>query len=191
MSPNEKNVLRDQLWQKMNQFTDEDQINLSQKIQHHLSIYLKKCNMTLFGGFIPVRKEPNIWPILAHWKSALALPVYNKSKDNYVWGPYNTPLKNSKFNIPEPPTAFKHPPKLDICLVPALGIDPNGNRIGWGHGYFDRLISREIPIRIGVIYERQKIKESFTPDEWDIPLTHCLTESGLKKLNNNETLRKN
>ena len=61
MSPNEKNVLRDQLWQKMNQFTDEDQINLSQKIQHHF-IYLKKFNKRYLVGLFPSEKNPTFGP---------------------------------------------------------------------------------------------------------------------------------
>ncbi len=182
ISPKDKAALRNQLWQTLDQLSKLDQDNRSQKIQIHLKQFLIDHTFNLLGGFVPVRKEPNIWPLLEPLGPSLALPVYNPTLDFYEWGPFKPPLKQSKFNIPEPATAFKTPPTIEACLVPALGIDNQGNRIGWGHGYFDRLISKEIPIRIGVIYEAQKINATFTPDPWDIPLTHIITEHGLKKL---------
>ena len=177
-----KKTLRKKQLQKRNNISKHDHEKKSLQIQTHLTLFLKQQQFDMLGSFFPVENEPDIWPVLQPLGQQLALPVFNNKKKHYHWGPYYTPLKNSKFNIPEPPAAFKHPPKLDICLVPALGIDNQGNRIGWGHGYFDRLISKEIPIRIGVIYEAQKINATFTPDPWDIPLTHIITEHGLKKL---------
>ena len=125
------------------------------------------------------KTEPNIWGIINSLGQKLALPVFNHQTNSYDWGPYKQPLVPSKFNIPEPALAFDTAPKLDACLVPAVGIDLKGNRIGWGHGYFDRLLSINIPIRMGVIFNQQIIKPPITPNKWDVPLTHILTESGI------------
>jgi 5-formyltetrahydrofolate cyclo-ligase len=177
---NEKTLLRKQLITKLNHLSDHDRNILSTKIDQHITQWLDNQIFSLIGGFVPQKKEPNIWKTLTTVKDSLALPVFNSKKKHYDWGPYSTHLHQSKFNIPEPEKAYPYPPKLDICLVPAIGISSSGHRIGWGHGYFDRLLSTNIPIRIGVIFNCQKIAK-FTPDKWDIPLTHLLTESGIHK----------
>ena len=158
----DKQKKRDALWQTLQQRSKENQKIDSEKICIALTAWLNTHQPHQLGAFVPVRKEPNIWPVLYNYATTnpLYLPKYNPQKDAYDWAPYKEPLQPSKFNIPEPATACDTPPTLDACLVPALGIDPNGHRIGWGHGYFDRLLSTEIPHRIGIIFDCQQINDT-------------------------------
>ena len=174
-----KQSIRETLINSITQLPFEYKNNASQQIANHLEDWLKTQNINHIGGFVPQQTEPNIWGIINSLGQKLALPVFNHQTNCYDWGPYKRPLVPSKFNIPEPALAFDTAPKLDACLVPAVGIDLKGNRIGWGHGYFDRLRSINIPIRMGVIFNQQIIKPPITPNNWDIPLTHILTESGI------------
>lgn len=52
----------------------------------------------------------------------------------------------NKWNIPEPPESSimetAKPGDIDLLVVPGLGFDDNGNRLGQGKGYYDRFISR-------------------------------------------------
>jgi 5-formyltetrahydrofolate cyclo-ligase len=53
-----------------------------------------------------------------------------------------TVLVEGAFSVPEPPqtAAQVEPGEVDFALVPALAVDPRGYRIGYGRGYYDRLI---------------------------------------------------
>jgi 5-formyltetrahydrofolate cyclo-ligase len=53
-----------------------------------------------------------------------------------------TVLVDGSFSVPEPPAeaARIRPEEVDFALVPALAVDPRGYRIGYGGGYYDRLI---------------------------------------------------
>jgi 5-formyltetrahydrofolate cyclo-ligase len=53
-----------------------------------------------------------------------------------------TVLVEGAFSVPEPPetAAQVEPGEVDFALVPALAVDPRGYRIGYGGGYYDRLI---------------------------------------------------
>jgi 5-formyltetrahydrofolate cyclo-ligase len=53
-----------------------------------------------------------------------------------------TVLVEGAFSVPEPPEAAAHlePGEVDFALVPALAVDPSGHRIGYGGGYYDKLI---------------------------------------------------
>ena len=56
----------------------------------------------------------------------------------------NTPLETSKWGITEPTLAAQpvHYDELDLVIVPGLAFDSSGNRLGYGRGYFDRLLKK-------------------------------------------------
>ncbi|EGG42206.1 5-formyltetrahydrofolate cyclo-ligase [Candidatus Nitrosarchaeum limnium SFB1] len=48
--------------------------------------------------------------------------------------------------------------KLDILLVPTIGISPKGVRLGYGHGFYDRFLAENKIETISLIFEKQIIK---------------------------------
>ena len=67
----------------------------------------------------------------------------------------------------------------DILLVPLLGFDDHGYRLGYGGGYYDRTLASLPKARaVGIAYAGQRM--DFLPhDAHDYPLTAILTENGL------------
>ncbi len=67
---------------------------------------------------------------------------------------------------------------LDAVLVPGLGFSPDGARIGYGGGYYDRFLAtlREDALRIGVCYECQ-VRDRLPTEQHDVPMTHLITEA--------------
>jgi 5-formyltetrahydrofolate cyclo-ligase len=96
-------------------------------------------------------------------------------------------LKN-RFGIAEPRHgACAHTRILDIVLVPLVGFDDAGNRLGMGGGYYDRRFSylrtRSSFLRprlIGVAYELQHVDE-LPKDEWDVSLWAIVTDKKFRK----------
>ena len=80
--------------------------------------------------------------------------------DFYRWSFFD-PLKINKYGIPEPETHSKVYP--DILLIPLVAFDENLNRLGYGGGYYDRLITKlskkKKIIKIGLALSVQKINE--------------------------------
>ena len=65
---------------------------------------------------------------------------------------------------------------LDVIIVPMLGFDENLHRIGYGGGYYDRLLAAHPrALRIGVCYESGKV-EQIPIEPHDIPLNLIITE---------------
>jgi 5-formyltetrahydrofolate cyclo-ligase len=91
----------------------------------------------------------------------------------------NTKFRTNDYHIPEPVDGLEVPPqKIDVVFVPLLAFDQNGNRVGYGKGFYDKFLSecREDVIKIGLSF--------FEPDEAiedvfanDIRLTYCVTPS--------------
>ena len=73
-----------------------------------------------------------------------------------------TVLVEGAFSVPEPPetSAIVPPSQVDIALVPALAVDPRGYRIGYGGGYYDKLIPQlRRACTCAVAYDFQLIAE--------------------------------
>jgi 5,10-methenyltetrahydrofolate synthetase len=68
-------------------------------------------------------------------------------------------------------------PKFDVIIVPMLGFDTSLHRVGYGGGYYDRLLaSQPNAQKIGVCYEKGRV-EQIPTEPHDIPLNMIITES--------------
>jgi 5-formyltetrahydrofolate cyclo-ligase len=90
-------------------------------------------------------------------------------------------LRPGPLGIPEPDRDAPRIPveHIDLFVVPGLAFDPSGNRLGWGQGYYDRLLSAaRRATRVGLAYESQIVNH--TPiTERDVPMDHIVSEIGI------------
>ncbi|MDA9234079.1 5-formyltetrahydrofolate cyclo-ligase, partial [Candidatus Pelagibacter sp.] len=111
-------------------------------------------------------------------KYQISLPVLKKNfeMDFYKWS-FNDPLKINRFGIPEP-EKFKliYP---DVILVPLVAFDKNLNRLGYGGGYYDRLIQKlskkKNILKIGLALAAQKI-DNVPINRYDKKLDYIVTD---------------
>ncbi|WP_291964341.1 5-formyltetrahydrofolate cyclo-ligase [Maribacter sp.] len=89
----------------------------------------------------------------------------------------NTKFINNSLNIPEPVDGITiEPHKIDVVFIPLLAFDKQGNRIGYGKGYYDRFLNecKDDVIKIGLsFFEAEDSIEDV--DSTDIPLDYCIT----------------
>ncbi|MBB1127115.1 5-formyltetrahydrofolate cyclo-ligase [Thiospirillum jenense] len=98
------------------------------------------------------------------------------------------PLQRGRFGLLQP-RHCRHPvtPRfLDVILMPLVGFDATGQRLGMGGGYYDRslapLRTRQYwrrPHLLGLAHEVQRVAR-LTPQRWDVPLAMVVTERGLQ-----------
>lgn len=98
------------------------------------------------------------------------------------------------YRIPEPkpsrtaaPTV--NPTFIDVILVPLVGFDELGNRMGMGAGFYDRSLafrrSRQVwqhPRLVGLAYACQQV-DRLPTQSWDVPLDVIITEQRIIDLN--------
>lgn len=71
------------------------------------------------------------------------------------------------------------PEDVDLFLVPGLGFSVTGDRIGYGKGYYDRLLGRDLSgIRCGLAFQCQILDELPT-DSSDVRMDLIVSETGL------------
>lgn len=59
---------------------------------------------------------------------------------------------------------------IEVVIVPALAIDPDGYRLGQGGGYYDRALPQLRAWRHGLVYNYEKMEHDLPRDPWDLPV---------------------
>ena len=90
-------------------------------------------------------------------------------------------LAPGSFNIPEPREEYLRPESLDavdVMFVPGIVWDKEGYRLGWGRGYFDRVLKTlpEHVRSIGLSFNLQLVSR-VPRDQFDLPVSTVVTES--------------
>lgn len=153
-------------------------------------------NWSWLHVFLPLlaRQEPDTWLIIKEiWRqqlpTRLAAPVVQSdgvSLRHYALTPAS-PLLVSRWGIAEPvPEAAAEvlPTQLDAVLVPLLYCDRQGQRVGYGGGFYDRFLAQCRPgtalLGLNVLDEPPGAPVA-DPAPTDVPLTACLTPGGVWK----------
>ena len=93
----------------------------------------------------------------------------------------NTKIKKNSYNVPEPVDGLEVPDeKIDVVFVPLLAYDKQGNRVGYGKGFYDNFLSKCKPetIKIGLSFfpPEEKINDVSAND---VKLDFCVTPEGI------------
>lgn len=89
----------------------------------------------------------------------------------------STRFQKNAYGIPEPVDGIEVPAnKIDVVFVPLLAFDKQGNRIGYGKGFYDKFLSECKPesLKIGLSFFEA---ENAIDDVWegDIRLDYCIS----------------
>ena len=150
---------------------------------HKVFNLINKQNILIkvIGGYFPVNYEVDDLDILKEFdkkKYQISLPVIKKKfeMDFYKWS-FNEPLKINMYGIPEPEKIKLVYP--DVILVPLVAFDKKLNRLGYGGGYYDRLIKKlsekKNMLKIGLALSTQKIN-NVPINEYDKKLDYIVTD---------------
>ncbi|MFG6686837.1 5-formyltetrahydrofolate cyclo-ligase [Mariniflexile sp. HNIBRBA6329] len=88
----------------------------------------------------------------------------------------NTVIKKNSYNIPEPVDGIEiSNDKIEVVFIPLLAFDKQGNRVGYGKGFYDRFLANCKPetIKIGLSFfeAENEITDVF---ESDVRLDYCV-----------------
>jgi 5,10-methenyltetrahydrofolate synthetase len=94
------------------------------------------------------------------------------------------PMKAGAYGIPVPDNTPLVP--VEAMVIPMVGFDQRGFRLGYGSGYFDRTLVSSIPrpVTIGVAFEIARLAD-LHPQPHDIPMDFVVTEAGIYRMTGN------
>lgn len=130
-------------------------------------------------------------PWLKRRGTRVHLPVLKPLSLNQLWFVHYhaaTPMVVNRYGIPEPETRFgahraRRTPAwaLDVILLPLVGFDERGQRMGMGGGFYDRTLAftrrpGPCPRLIGLAHDCQRV-ERLPAASWDVPLDAIVSDA--------------
>lgn len=146
----------------------------------------QKAKVILLYLPIPHEKEVNTWDLLKKYgktKNMIAPRVNPKQKTLSLFRvTKKEDLEEGIHGIPEPKKTCKKAARkeINLAIIPGIAFDKTGNRIGFGQGYYDRLLKRISCTRIALAYEFQ-ILHAVPGQPHDVKVDSIFTEKGIRK----------
>jgi 5-formyltetrahydrofolate cyclo-ligase len=132
-------------------------------------------------AYFSIRQEPDLSKLFTLDKTWGLPRCVGQELSWHRWSP-GIPLNQGAYGIAEPQAEALTlaAAQVDLLLVPAIACDHRGYRLGYGGGYYDRLLS--VPewankVTIGIVFEAMRVPE-LPIDPWDRPLNAVCTEAG-------------
>jgi 5-formyltetrahydrofolate cyclo-ligase len=180
----EKAELRRSLLKTRQSMSVEEWQEKSDRICSHLQSSPLFTQAKTILAYFSFRQEPNLNPLFTdnryRWGASRCVGdslIWHVSKPGDI-------LQTGAYGILEPlPSApTLHPSEVDLILVPAVACDYQGYRLGYGGGYYDRLLNSpewSSKTTIGIVFDFAYLLQ-LPIDPWDKPLQAVCTETGLK-----------
>ena len=181
--PNERAVLRAKLLAA--RLALPDRLERAVELQSVLRVWLVSRKETAIGGYWPIKGEFDPLPALYRWAESaderrIGLPVVDRAVGTLkfnVWFP-GCPMEPDAYDIPKPKGTATFDPQL--VLLPCIGYGPEGIRLGYGGGFYDRTVAslQPRPYTVGLSYSNGFLPMLRASAD-DLGLDALLTDDGV------------
>ena len=185
-----KTKYRQSILQKRNSLGSSEVSNLSNIILKNADIELSLSAIKTLGSYFSSNNEVDLEALTNMRLRKNLLTTFPRVEPNHsmsLIAPKNfKKLGRNKYNISEPSDGDEiNPIDHEIIIIPTVGVDKNGYRLGYGGGYYDRFLESVIqsnnrPLLVGLIYDFQFIDDSIN-EAHDLKLDIVFSELQIKK----------
>lgn len=176
-----KKEIRKKLIEKRLMLTEAEVQSKSQQIIENLLNQFCFNDLDVVALYYPFKNEVNSLPLIEYLlkqnKKVVLPKVLSKTTMAFYEIKNLTDVTKSKFGVLEPTNDVITPSvDIDIMLIPGVGFNHHGYRLGYGAGYYDRYLVDQTFPTVGVCFDLQ-LNNDFEIDVYDIPLNFVITES--------------
>ena len=191
----EKKKIREIYLKKRLVLSEEEAKLLSNKLVSSFFSFFNLSAIKSVHLFLPIqhKAEINTWLIVHElWRNFphidVVVPKIGADKNemySFLLSP-ETPVIENAWGIPEPDAAASSfdDLNLDMVLLPLLAFDENGNRVGYGKGFYDRFLlhCRKDVVKCGMsFFEAGEVIED--AGVHDVALDYCITPEKIYAFN--------
>lgn len=169
-----KKDLRKEMLEKRNELEANQKKILDRTICEKIEFLVHQDNIKVVHTFIPMAKEVNLCPLidkLLHMGITVVSPksLPQRKMENLILHSLSK-LEEGIYGTKHPANSQIYTGKYDLIIVPGLAFDNNGNRLGYGAGYYDTFLnSHPDAFKLGVCYPFQVI-DDVPAEEHDVKL---------------------
>ncbi len=189
MSASPKAPLRRLLRARRRALTGHRRAHAERRIVLAIARLLQQRASPHIAAYLPFDGEVDLRPLIARHPKRFWLPIIQRNgslrfRSARGLRSGHRPGARNRFGIVEPrASAMSTAHGMDIILLPLVGFDRQGHRLGMGAGFYDKTLSklrRPRPVLIGIAFACQQVNQ-LPHDPWDIPLDAIITEHGLRR----------
>lgn len=182
-----KDEIRKVFKEKRKSLSAEQTSRLIQKMSRHFDAWLSSHVPQAVMSFVPFRKfaevDPRAFEASIRSVNPEVIMAYPRVRDGFILPVIPDSSRqavSNSYGIFEYPGTPADPATLDLVLLPLLAVDQRGHRVGYGKGYYDRLLATLSPgcITMGLSYFHL-IGAIDDVSPWDQTLSACLTPDHL------------
>jgi len=163
-----KHALRQELHAFRAQLSPPEAATRSRAIVAHLTTFPAVKHAQTIHVYWPrvTTREIDLRPLI-HWlqdqNKQIVLPIVQGTSLSHALFDTESSLQPNKWGILEPLHGSRVPLcDIDVVIVPALGADRNGHRIGYGGGYYDRFLQKlRLQCRLQATTDQEKAEVPF------------------------------
>lgn len=127
--------------------------------------------------YYPISNEPNILNIIENEKTFYLPYCVNGDIEVRKLVGLND-LEKDEANVLS--SKVKTNDIVDVVIVPAVAMNKQFYRLGYGKGYYDRFLKNKNVLKIAVVYDEFLIEDSYQ-DEWDVCFDYIVTNKEILK----------
>lgn len=163
--------------------SEEERSSHSTEICQRLRESLVAWKAHRLHTYLPMGKEVDIWPLI-RWALSTGMEITipkTLPRRELLHLRLVEPLDliEGRFGTFHPREEIPSLGFFDVILVPGLSFDVQGNRLGYGAGYYDQFLKEQPQaIKVGICYADQ-LATKVPQDDHDVPMDVVITEMGL------------
>ena len=171
-----KTAFRKKCLERLKNSSNHNKLYKNYLLNKQLILELKNIKNSKILFYYPLPMEPNIKKTLFKMRQVCDVYIPVMEGESFKMVPFRLPLKKKKFGILEAGNTHRNINKVDIAIVPVVGVDGNLQRIGFGRGMYDRFFEKlkKRPYTIFLQEEFCYTKELLC-DDYDITCDLLLT----------------
>lgn len=154
---------------------------VSTAILNNITQWDKYKNSHTIMLFYPIGSEINLLKLLDDNTKQFVFPVVDGNNMHPVFYTKENGFKNGAFNIQEPVGNNVDISNLDLILMPALAVDKQGYRLGYGKGYYDRFLNKKTKPITAIPISDRLVFNNIPTEEHDKKSDYIITENQIIK----------
>ena len=165
----EKEIFRKICIERLKKIEKSGKLYRNRIVLKHLENIIKKNNPKSILLYLPMAHEVDVKPLFRRLRKGVKIYVPFMEGKSFKLVQYRLPLQKKRFGIYEPMNSHFYLSKIEMAVVPVVGVDGRLRRIGFGKGMYDRFFAslKTKPLTVFVQLAKCYTKQRIT-DDYDI-----------------------